>query len=150
LGEKYNGITLFELGAIVNNLVIEDYLELVSDDNRETMYHLIRPKGMSAITSAYFLQQLESRQRDLLQARLADSQMKFSKWYLRLTALTIIFIATSALLQYRDRTAQRVQELQQVMQEQSKNLKDIRISLQAINSSIGKLKMDSLSVRLKK
>jgi hypothetical protein len=44
-----------------------------------------------------------------------------------------------------------VQELQQQLQKQSKNLEDIRISIEDLNSSIQKLKIDTpISVRVKK
>jgi hypothetical protein len=79
-----------------------------------------------------------------------DSQRRFGNRSLILAGLSVLFIGATAYLQYRDKTAQRVQELQQIMRQQEQKIKEIRTSLQEINSSIGKLKNDSLSVYLLK
>jgi hypothetical protein len=147
---KYPEITSNQLSIICNNLVVTGYFSLESRDNRKTMFHKLTPRGMAAISGATFLRELEGRQRDLLQARLADSQITFSRRSLQIAGLTMFFIAITAVLQYRDKTAQRVQELQQIMTTQSQAIKEIRTSLEEINSSIEKSKIDSLSVRLKK
>jgi len=113
---------------------------------------------MIAISTAEFWQKLEGRERDLLQKRItelqgnmATSQINFNTRSLILAGVSVLFIAVTAYLQYQDKTAQRVQELQQTVQNQSEQLRNIRTSVEALNSSIQSLKIDTpISIRIKK
>jgi len=59
-----------------------------------------------------------------------------------LAGLSVLFIGISAYLQYQDKTAAKVQDLQQQLQKTSDTIKQLELSLKEINSSIQKLKTD--------
>jgi hypothetical protein len=79
---------------------------------------------------------------------------KYQKWILGfsigIAALTTLFIGLTYREQRKDQSQERLQELVQKEREILKTMQDIQSSLIEINSSIEKLKMDSVSVRLKK
>ena len=78
-----------------------------------------------------------------------DWQSKFSKRSLWLAFLSIVFIAITALLQFLDKTPQRIEELKQEVKETSQTLKDIQSSLKEVNSSIQNIKIDTVFVKQK-
>jgi len=67
-----------------------------------------------------------------------------------IAAITTIFIILSYLEQRSDKGQQQLKELKIEVQKQSKSLQDMHSSLKEINVSLENLKMDSISVRLKK
>lgn len=75
------------------------------------------------------------------------SQDKFGTRSLWLTFISVFFIGVTAYLQYRDKTAQRVEELKQEVKETSKTLKELQSSLKEVNSSIQKIKTDTVFVK---
>jgi hypothetical protein len=127
------GIPKDEIGPNVAYLVTQQYLKLWSPDEKKTMFLNVLPKGMSAMSSGEFYQAAEGRERDLLQKELVEHQKKFNNRTIILSGLSVLFIAVSTLLQYRDKTDQRVKELQQTMQGQSSTLESTRLYLQGIH-----------------
>jgi hypothetical protein len=152
---KEHGFVGDDIGPCLNSLVMENFLELSSPDNRNTMYVRVLEKGMNAISTGYFLKELENRQRDLLQEQLTISTIDTNKNIRRnnriiatasictgLLALAAVFVSV---LDFRDSEALKpsLEQLNRTLQTQEQQLQQLAPSLREINHSIQSI-VDSL------
>jgi hypothetical protein len=72
------------------------------------------------------------------------SQDKYSKRSLMLAAISAVFIAVTIGQQFLDTTDQELQGIKLQLQKTEKKLEGIQLYLQEINSSIRKIKADSV------
>lgn len=71
-------------------------------------------------------------------------------WSIALAGLSTIFILATVIQSVLDKTPQHLKDIKTQVQEQSKALKSLETSLKEINSSIQKLKIDSVFLKTKK